>query len=198
MQKPNKQKTFIQAKMLSGNSVFAILALVFSILLPVIFLCLYCFKVVDVRVMILLFVGFMIGYAWEFVHIAAPNQFMKIVDKDVSQHYPFRTLYPIVHSMGDAFVFLSSLLLVYLLGLKLSSPWALCVMILFGVSIAVIAETSNNGKYWFYGEKTPGNPVVYRLANGIGYTLWPVLEWLFASILFWLAANAVYTFVKSE
>ncbi len=176
-------------------AIYATGAFTFAVLLLVIMLGLYASKVIDRRILILFLLGFLIGYVWEVAHAVAPNDFIRLKDKSVEACFPTDTLYPIVHALGDAFLFIMGLLLVYLLKIPLHSPWALVVMMVWGLSIAVIAETSSNGAYWHYSENIPANPVIYRLNNGIGYTLWPFLEWMFAPVLFWICALLVFRFV---
>jgi len=173
--------------MAQEGKVMFLIDLTFAILVPVVIFGLWHGRVITLCVVVCFLWGFLLGYIWESIHALVPN-FIRLVDEQVEREFPVKTLYPLMHATADSVMFLLSMLLVYWLELPLSSGWALLVMVFWGITTELIVEFSLNGRYWRYNETIPGNPVLFRI-NGIGYTVWPFLEWLIAPVIFWAGAN---------
>jgi hypothetical protein len=128
-----------------------------------------------------LLIGIGLGLIWEITHMAIPN-FISV--KNVNG-VGIKCIYPIAHAIWDGFLLLISALIVFALHVPMQSCYALLIMMMFGFTQEILVELIGNGRFWQYDENFAANPVLFRIGK-IGYTLWPLLEWILAPILFWL------------
>lgn len=140
--------------------------------------------------------GVFIGSIWENVHAVIGDECLRLVNPAIHRYIP-RWVYPFLHAVADGLVMVSGLALAWLFfryavdksadaawaRLTTYDPFALLFLLAFGLLQELAVELAFNGRVWRY-EVTATNPALFWIGD-VGYTIWPFLEWVLASVVFW-------------
>lgn len=147
---------------------------------------LFSLKVID-NIFILFWIGFGIASIWEWSHYIKPG-FLK-VNNYVNKNIP-GPVYPILHSIHDAFIFICGFILCKLIlgdnAFKdLNILYSLFILFIFFISIEILVELIFNGVIWRYRNKDDP-PIIDIKGKKRDYIVnfWPFFEWVVATFIF--------------
>ena len=172
------------------NNSFFYLDVILSFLLFFTLLGLSIGKVIALRYSIWLAVGFVLGLIWETVHATIPGF---LIVPGVTGNSVKMSFYVLAHSFWDSLILFGSAMVALALGLNIRGWCALLVILIIGLGIEFIVEFVCNGHIWTYATHHPGNPVLFKIRN-VSYTMWALLEWLIAGLLYWLILRYIPQF----
>ena len=173
----------ITKKKYKQKKMFSIMDIVAAFIAGTTWILLCLFRVLSIKFLWWFLIGFVIGSVWEWVHFAVPD-FIQFTNTTTTKSLAIKILSVIAHSIWDSFILIIAALLVLGLKIKLKSVCALMMMIVFCVAQEIIVELIFNGRVWVYNDQNKANPILFHIGR-VNYTLWPILEWLLAPILFW-------------
>ena len=144
--------------------------------------------------------GVFIGSVWENIHAVIGPSFLKLVNSQVNRILP-TYVYPFVHAIADGLVMVGGLGLAWfffrylidkdhiIASQRFTSydPILLIFLLVYGLAQELIVELIFNGKVWIY-QITNSNRALFWIGS-TGYTVIPFVEWVIASIVFWIWVN---------
>lgn len=139
-----------------------------------------CVKAMPLRFLWWFLIGAAVGLIWEATHALVPDFLASVCCHSTAS----RVLYVLAHAIWDGLIMLCGVLLAKACGMDMHGICALLFLIAFGLGIEVVVEMLCNSNVWFYNDKLPANPVVFRFRD-VNYTLWPLLEWILGPLIFW-------------
>jgi len=175
--------------MVVGEYIMAIGALIASV-------CLLSANIISPGMWLCFTAGIAIGSVWENIHAVIGDDCLSLVNAEVRNWIP-PWLYPILHAIADGLVMVSGLGLIWILfryfidkdsmktWTRMTSydPWILLAFLIFALFQELIVELIFNGRFWKYKVST-ANPALFKIGD-VEYTIWPFIEWIIASVLFW-------------
>ena len=174
---------------------------IFFLLVIITVFALFATHKISTGLFLLFWSGFLLGACWEVTHAVLGDSFLRLKNPEVNCFIP-RWIYPILHSVSDAVLMCVGLGIAYGFSRLIWGNWdkaykkitnfnifVLFIMLVWGVGQEIVVELLFNNKFWYY-VPNDGNPTLFTL-NGTNYTVVPIMEWLVASIVFWVLTSVI-------